>query len=97
VSRLADLTKGDRAAPERLQPPGVLGLHPPKRAATGDTRLGDRDCAWDVIGIRAVLHVDPRVETFCPDYGEANLFRSAEHIELWFGDRPARARLAPHP
>jgi hypothetical protein len=31
---------------------------------------------WDVIGIRVVLHVDARVETFCPDYGEANLFRS---------------------
>ncbi len=29
------------------------------------------NCAWDALGICAALHVDGRVETSCPDCGEA--------------------------
>jgi hypothetical protein len=29
------------------------------------------NCAWDAFGICAALHVDGRVETSCPDCGEA--------------------------
>lgn len=32
------------------------------------------NCAWDAIGICAALHVDGRVETSCPDCGEAVSF-----------------------
>jgi hypothetical protein len=38
-------------------------------------RTADRwwygNCAWDAIGICAALHTDGRVETSCPDCGEA--------------------------
>jgi hypothetical protein len=37
-------------------------------------RAGDRwwygNCAWDVVGVCAALHVDGRVETSCPDCAE---------------------------
>jgi hypothetical protein len=29
------------------------------------------NCAWDALGICAALHVDGRIETSCPDCGEA--------------------------
>ena len=29
------------------------------------------NCAWDAVGVCAALHVDGRVETSCPDCGEA--------------------------
>jgi hypothetical protein len=29
------------------------------------------NCAWDAFGILAALHVDGRIETSCPDCGEA--------------------------
>ncbi len=29
------------------------------------------NCAWDAFGICAALHADGRIETSCPDCGEA--------------------------
>jgi hypothetical protein len=38
-------------------------------------RASDRwwyaNCAWDALGICAALHADARIETSCPDCGEA--------------------------
>src|SRR2546421_11591604 len=32
------------------------------------------NCAWDAIGVCAALHADGRIETSCPDCGEAIAF-----------------------
>jgi hypothetical protein len=32
------------------------------------------NCAWDAVGICAALHTDGRIETSCPDCGEAIAF-----------------------
>jgi hypothetical protein len=34
-------------------------------------RSWDGNCAWDAFGICAALHTDGRIETVCPDCGEA--------------------------
>ena len=36
-----------------------------------DGRWWYANCAWDAFGICAALHVDGRIETACPDCGEA--------------------------
>lgn len=36
-----------------------------------DGRSWYGNCAWDAFGICAALHVDGRIETACPDCGEA--------------------------
>lgn len=36
-----------------------------------DGRWWYGNCAWDALGICAALHVDGRIETACPDCGEA--------------------------
>jgi Alkylmercury lyase len=36
-----------------------------------DGRWWYANCAWDAFGICAALHCDGRIETFCPDCGEA--------------------------
>ena len=36
-----------------------------------DGRWWYANCAWDAFGICAALHVDGRIETTCPDCGEA--------------------------
>lgn len=36
-----------------------------------DGRWWYANCAWDALGICAALHVDGRIETSCPDCGEA--------------------------
>lgn len=36
-----------------------------------DGRSWFANCAWDAFGICAALHVDGRIETSCPDCGEA--------------------------
>ena len=36
-----------------------------------DGRWWYANCAWDAFGICAALHVDGRIETSCPDCGEA--------------------------
>jgi hypothetical protein len=36
-----------------------------------DGRWWYGNCAWDAFGICAALHVDGRIETSCPDCGEA--------------------------
>jgi len=36
-----------------------------------DDRWWYANCAWDAFGICAALHVDGRIETSCPDCGEA--------------------------
>lgn len=38
-----------------------------------DDRWWYANCAWDAFGICAALHVDGRIETSCPDCGEALL------------------------
>jgi hypothetical protein len=34
-------------------------------------RWWDASCAWDAFGVCAALHTDGRIETACPDCGEA--------------------------
>jgi len=36
-----------------------------------DGRSWYANCAWDAFGICAALHVDGRIETACPDCGDA--------------------------
>ena len=36
-----------------------------------DGRWWYANCAWDAFGICAALHVDGRIETSCPDCGDA--------------------------
>ena len=36
-----------------------------------DGRWWYANCAWDAFGVCAALHVDGRIETSCPDCGEA--------------------------
>jgi hypothetical protein len=36
-----------------------------------DGRWWYANCAWDAFGICAALHADGRIETSCPDCGEA--------------------------
>ena len=47
------------------------------------------NCAWDAFGICAALHVDGRIETACPDCGEALTVEVRER-------RPDRAELLFH-
>jgi hypothetical protein len=36
-------------------------------------RWWDANCAWDAFGVCAALHVDGRIESVCPDCGDALL------------------------
>jgi hypothetical protein len=46
------------------------------------------NCAWDAFGVCAALHVDGRIETSCPDCGEAIgvdvVGRRPSDRSLWF-------------
>ncbi len=42
------------------------------------------NCAWDAFGICAALHLEGRIESSCPDCGEALAFESAQPGELFF-------------
>ena len=42
------------------------------------------NCAWDAFGIAAALHAEGRIESSCPDCGEALAFESDRPGELFF-------------
>jgi Alkylmercury lyase len=44
---------------------------PTRYRVHADGRWWYANCAWDAFGICAALHVDGRIETSCPDCGEA--------------------------
>ena len=87
VSRGAGLNVAEvQAGWHRLHQAHALVLNPgtteirmanPFSAAPSAYRVRARDrwwfanCAWDAFGILGALHVDGRIETFCPDCGEA--------------------------
>ena len=51
--------------------PPLTGLKPIVDRVRADGRWWYANCAWDAFGICAALHVDGRIETSCPDCGEA--------------------------
>jgi hypothetical protein len=60
----------DRATKEILMAPPFSAVPTAYRVqAAGRSWYGN--CAWDAIGICAALHTDGRIETSCPDCGEA--------------------------
>ena len=87
VARFGDLTEGDVVSGwQRLHEQYALVLNPatteirmanPFSAVPtayrvqADGRWWYANCAWDAFGICAALHADGRIETSCPDCGEA--------------------------
>jgi hypothetical protein len=44
-----------------------------------DGRWWDANCAWDAFGVCAALHADGRIETTCPDCGDALRIEVRDH------------------
>jgi alkylmercury lyase-like protein len=58
-------------ATEEIRMANPFSAVPTAYRVQADGRWWYGNCAWDAFGICAALHVDGRIETSCPDCGEA--------------------------
>src|SRR5919204_2541636 len=59
------------AATDELRMANPFSAVPTAYRVHADGRWWYANCAWDAIGVCAALHTDGRIETSCPDCGEA--------------------------
>ena len=58
-------------ATDELRMLNPFSVVPTAYRVQADGRWWYGNCAWDALGICAALHADGRIETSCPDCGEA--------------------------
>ncbi len=59
------------SATDELRMANPFSAVPTAYRVQADGRSWFANCAWDAFGICAALHVDGRIETTCPDCGDA--------------------------
>ena len=59
------------SATDKLRMANPFSAAPTAYRVQADGRSWFANCAWDAFGICAALHVDGRIETTCPDCGDA--------------------------
>ncbi len=64
---------------DRIRMANPFSAVPTSHRVHADGRWWYANCAWDAFGICAALHVDGRIETSCPDCGEALAVAVRDH------------------